>query len=458
MNGLQRQRASARTRRRRWMPVIGVEQLESRQLLSAAPIAAVSSPSVGDPGAVTVTAPKPENNIQQGAMAFIVSASGTVTIGPAGTGPGTGLVYGGVSPSGFINITGVQVGDFGPGGINGTINWTGQIVVSGNQASVQNGTYTATYNFGGVVYETGVPSADQPDGAPPVATSSGTWNIPAFTLAKPTASGVAKFAGTYTGTYVGTIPAVVYSPSVFANDPIVLSDTNTATSSDQLTLETNERGELYVAPGSISSSDTLSGDGTSAVTIKGPLADLQAAVNRLVYIPFGAHFQVADVLSIILSDTGDNPQQASASEQVTCVATPEVALSSPSPVNVPTGSSLLFDGGTGPGLGPTVNVYDGTNFTDQLTLSVSHGTLSLAPGVLLSGYTGPASTITVTGSPAQLSAALNNGGSNVLEYLPNAGYVGGDVLEISLANVIGDGLIDLPFGNQTSASVAIDVT
>jgi hypothetical protein len=91
MNGLQTQRASTRTRRRRWMPVAGVEQLESRQLLSAVPIAAVTSPSVSDPGAVTVTAPTPRSNIQQGPMAFIVNATGTVTIGPPGTGPGTGV-------------------------------------------------------------------------------------------------------------------------------------------------------------------------------------------------------------------------------------------------------------------------------------------------------------------------------------------------------------------------------
>jgi hypothetical protein len=292
LSGLQKERASTRRRRGRWMPVVGLEQLESRQLLSAVAIAALSSPSVSDPEAVAVTAPKPESNIQQGAMAFIVGANGTVTIGPAGTGPGTGTFYGGVNASGFINITGVDVGDFTAGGINGTIDWTGQIVVSGNQASVQHGTYTATYNFGGVAYQTGVPSADQPETSPPVATSSGTWNIPSFTLANPTAAGVAKFAGVYTGSYVGTIPAVVYSPSAFSNDPIVLSDTNSTTSSDQLTLQTNDRGTLYVATGSISSTDTLSGDGTSTVTISGPLADLQAAVNGLVYVPLlGARFQ-----------------------------------------------------------------------------------------------------------------------------------------------------------------------
>jgi hypothetical protein len=460
MNGLQTQRISTRKRRRRWMPVVGVERLESRQLLSAVPIAAVTSPSVSDPGAITVTAPKPESNIQQGAMAFIVNAIGTVTIGPPGTGPGTGIFYGGVNASGFINITGVEVGDFTPGGINGTINWTGQIVVSGNQASVQNGTYTATYNWGGVAYQTGVPSADQPTSPPPVATSSGTWNVPAFTLANTTAAGVAKFAGSYTGSYLGTIPAVIYSPSVFANDPIILSDTNTTTSSDQLTLQTNERGALYVAPGSVSSTDTLSGDGTTTVTIKGPLTDLQAAVNGLIYVPDlgGTSFHAADLLSISLTDTGDTPQQATASEQVKSFAPPTLSLSSTSTLSVATDSSLLFDAGSGSGHGPTVAVDDDATFTDQLTLSVTHGTLSLAPGALLTGYTGPASTITVTGSPAQINAALDNGGSSVLQYLPNAGYVGADTLQISFANALGDGLVNLPFGDQTSASLSIDVT
>jgi hypothetical protein len=164
------------------------------------------------------------------------------------------------------------------------------------------------------------------------------------------------------------------------------------------------------------------------------------------------------VLSITLNDTGGTPRPASASEQVTCFATPEVALSSASLVDVATNAALVFDGGSGSGHGPTVTVFDGASFTDQLTLSVSHGALALAPGVLLSGYTGPASTITATGSPAQLNAALNNGGSSALEYTPNAEYVGGDVLEISLGNAAGDGLVDLPYAQQTSASLSIDVT
>jgi hypothetical protein len=162
--------------------------------------------------------------------------------------------------------------------------------------------------------------------------------------------------------------------------------------------------------------------------------------------------------SISLTDSGDTPQQATASEPVKSFQTPTLTLSYTNTVSVAGDSSLLFDGGGGSGHGPNVTVDDDFTFTDQLTLSVSHGTLSLAPGALLTGYTGPASTITVTGSPSQLNLALENGGSSVLQYLPNAGYVGADVLQINLANALGDGLVNLQFGEQTSASIDIDVT
>lgn len=121
----------------------------------------------------------------------------------------------------------------------------------------------------------------------------------------------------------------------------------------------------------------------------------------------------------------------------------------------------MFDSettGTGAGHGPTIVVGDDSHATDQLTLSVSHGTLALAPGALVSGYTGPASTITVTGTQAQLNAALADGNGDFLQYTPNAGYVGPDALQLTVANDLGDGLLNLPYGQQDTTNVGINVT
>lgn len=464
------------SRRRGWVPVVAIERLEPRQLLSATVggaaaggAATTQSGSSDPPAAPTITLPAPENNMQRGPMGFTIDSNGNVTM----IGPGTGNVLGAVNGSGFLNVTGVTLG---ADGISGTFNFTGQIVISGGQASLQSGTYTATYNWGGFAWQTQV--GNSPPNQPPVATGQGTWNVPSFTLTNPTASGVAKYAGTYMGSYIGTINTVVFSTSSFANDPITLADPNTNSSAnDTLLIQSNNAdATIYVAPGTGeggSNTTPVSGDGTSSVTVTGTLAQLQAAVNGLVYVPPSlkspSPYHVSDLLNFTLTDGGSS-EQATASEPVTSFQTPTISFTPP-PANVtPTPSissvtvsntgTLVFDSdatGTGAGHGPAIVVGDNANATDQLTLSVSHGTLALAPGTLLPGYTGPASTITVTGTPAQLNAALADG-NTFLQYSPNAGYVGPDTLQISLANDLGDGLVNIPYGQQVTTSIGINVT
>src|ERR1700693_5971945 len=171
-------RISKRARRRRWTPTVAGEQLETRPLLSETfAAAAVTTPAVTSaadpPPAPTITVPAPENNIQRGPMGFTVDSNGNVAI----VGPGTGTVLGAVNSSGFVNVTGVTLG---ADGISGTFSFTGQIVIAGGQASLTNGTYTATYSWGGAAWQTQVGSSpsNQPASPPPVATGSGTWHGP----------------------------------------------------------------------------------------------------------------------------------------------------------------------------------------------------------------------------------------------------------------------------------------
>jgi hypothetical protein len=74
--------------------------------------------------------------------------------------------------------------------------------------------------------------------------------------------------------------------------------------------------------------------------------------------------------------------------------------------------------------------------SDSLTLSVAHGTLSLASlsGLTFKSGSNDTASMTVTGTLANLNAALND-----LLYTPKAGYTGSDTLAITVANSL-DGL------------------
>jgi hypothetical protein len=90
-------------------------------------------------------------------------------------------------------------------------------------------------------------------------------------------------------------------------------------------------------------------------------------------------------------------------------------------------------------------VNAGTAKTESLTLSVSHGILTLGSTTGLTYTTGKnnAATIAVTGTLTNLNAALAG-----LSYKPTAGYVGTDVLSITVA----DGV------NKQSASASVALT
>jgi len=387
-------------------------------------------------------------------MGFTVDSNGDVTM----IGPGTGSVMGAINSSGFVNVTQITLG---ANGISGTFNFTGQIVISNGQASLTNGTYTTSYNWGGVAWQAPGGTSTSP---PPIASGSGTWNVPAFTLPAATGSGVAKYAGTYLGNYLGTINSVIFSPSTFTNDPITLADNNTGPTA-KLTLElraNNDGATIFVAPNSqgLAAPNGTNTDGTNDVTLTGTLAQLQAAVNGLVYYTGSVlgttNYHVSDLLSITLTDSADTTPAVTNGALLASFQAPSLSPSSTSSVSVRTKDTLAFD--SGPGDGPSISVNDDAKAIDQLTLSVSHGTLALAPGTLLPGYAGPASTITVTGTPAQLNAALADGNGDFLQYTPNVGYIGPDALQITLANESGDGLLDLPYAQQVTNSIGINIT
>ena len=89
---------------------------------------------------------------------------------------------------------------------------------------------------------------------------------------------------------------------VFSNSAFTLSDNAASGTSDSL--------QLSVADGSIDLGSTTGltftqgGNGSSVMTFGGTLANLQAALQGLTYVP-GSNYLGTDTLSLTLSDSGD---------------------------------------------------------------------------------------------------------------------------------------------------------
>jgi hypothetical protein len=223
------------------------------------------------------------------------------------------------------------------------------------------------------------------------------------------------------------------TPYTFSGSISVLDATSLGTS-DSLTLAVSH-GTLTL--GSTVGVNFVSGSsGTSSMTITGTLTNLNAALNGLVYTP-SAGYRGPDLLQMSVNDSGDN-LSGSAAVSITVNAPPTVAA--PATASVNENGSWTFSG--------TISLTDvaAGNNSDSLALSVAHGTLTLATtsGLTFTAGANGGASFTVTGSVANLNAALNG-----LIYRPTANYIGSDSLAISISDP-GDGL-------SASTSVALTV-
>jgi hypothetical protein len=220
----------------------------------------------------------------------------------------------------------------------------------------------------------------------------------------------------------------------FASASIALTDAAASGISDSLSLSVAD-GKLTLG----STTGLTFGSGanrTSSMTVTGTLANLDAALNGLVYAPI-AGYSGADSLQMSVNDTGDN-LTGSAAVSITVNAPP--AVTAPATASVNENASLTFSG--------TISIADAaaSATSDSLTLSIGHGKLTLGSttGLTFSSGANGTSSMTITGTVANLNAALNG-----LVEAPNSGYSGADSLHIFLADS-GDGL-------SNSATVAITV-
>jgi hypothetical protein len=173
---------------------------------------------------------------------------------------------------------------------------------------------------------------------------------------------------------------------------------------------------------------TFSGsNGSASFTATGSAVNLDAALNGLSYQP-ATRYSGSDSLAISLTDSGDN-LSVSKSVALTINALAPPSITAPSSVPVMLNGSLVFSSTNGNAIA-VVDIAAGGS-SDSLTLSVSNGTLTLSStaGLTFTAGTNGSAAFTVSGTVANLNAALNG-----LSYQPTSGYSGSGSLVISIAD------------------------
>jgi Bacterial Ig-like domain (group 3)/Putative Ig domain len=220
------------------------------------------------------------------------------------------------------------------------------------------------------------------------------------------------------------------------DNAISFADNGAGVNSDSMTLSVSH-GTLTL--GSTGGLIFTSGSNDSAgFTVKGTVSNLNAALAGLTYTPT-ASYVGSDTLSMLVNDPTDN-KSGSTSVAIT-VSALAPSITAPVSATVTENSSLTFSSGNG----NAISITDANPSTDALTLSVTHGTLTLSTtsGLSFTAGTNDSASFTVTGTVSSLNAALSG-----LVYQPTAGYNGSDTLAVSL----------LDQGDNLSASKNVALT
>jgi large repetitive protein len=225
------------------------------------------------------------------------------------------------------------------------------------------------------------------------------------------------------------------------SNAISIADAAAGTNADSLTLSVSQ-GTLTLAS-TAGLSFTSGANGSSSFTVSGTVTNLDSALDGLVYQPTTL-YSGADSLSVSVTDPGDT-LSASTSVPIAVTALSAPTISAPGSGSLSENGSLTLSSGNSNAISIT-DAAAGTN-TDSLTLSVSQGTLTLASTAGLSFTSGAndSSSFTVSGTVTNLDSALNG-----LVYQPTTLYSGAD----SLAASVSDPTDSL----SASTSVSITVT
>ncbi len=162
---------------------------------------------------------------------------------------------------------------------------------------------------------------------------------------------------------------------------------------------------------------SVTGDGTDTVTLTGSLAEVNAAIAGLSYLP-ASNFNGADALSFALDDLGHNG--SGGAQTLTGSFAIAVSAVNDAPVNtVPAAQTVAEDGSAtlSGANAPSVADVDAGSDDVKVTVSALHGKVTLDGA--------SAASRSFTGTISQVNAELDG-----LQYTPDADYAGSDTLTV----------------------------
>ena len=226
---------------------------------------------------------------------------------------------------------------------------------------------------------------------------------------------------TINGPPIVTAPATATVPGngvlAFPNGSIAINDAAEFPASDWLTLSVSH-GNLSLLP--IPGVTIMAGaNNTSSMTVIGSVSDLNAALAGLVYTP-SPGYNGSDTLAISVNDQLDG---------LTGTASVAIGVVTPPSVRVP-GLASLKENGSETFSGTAISLADPNAFgaSDSLSVSVASGkvTLGSTAGITFSSGSNNSSSMTITGTLANLNAAMSG-----LVYTPKSGFSGHDTLSLA---------------------------
>ncbi len=212
-----------------------------------------------------------------------------------------------------------------------------------------------------------------------------------------------------------------------------VNDVDGNLSMTQLTV-TNGAVTVSLAGGATISAGT---NGSSTLTLSGTQAQINAALATLSY-QGNLNFNGSDTLTLLSTDGNSVTDSDTVSITVNSV--------NDGPVNSVPGAQTVNEDTALSIAGVSVNDVDGNLSTTQLTVTSGAVTVSLAGGATISAGTNGSSTLTLSGTQAQINAALAT-----LSYQGNLNFNGSDTLTVLSTD--GNGVTDSDAVSITVSSV-----
>ena len=273
---------------------------------------------------------------------------------------------------------------------------------------------------------------------------------------------------------VNTVPAAqtmsedgTLTFSAANGNAISIADVDAGSSNVQVTL-TATNGVLTLAG---TAGLTVSGNGTGTVTVTGSQANINTALNGLLFAPTG-NFNGAANITVATSDLGNTGSGGALTDSDSVAIT--VNAVNDAPVNtVPSAQTMSEDGSltfsTANGNAISIADVDAGSSNVQVTLTATYGVLTLAgtAGLTVSGNgTG---TVTVTGSLANINTALNgltyapgnfNGSATLTVTTSDLGNTGsgGARTDVDTVAIAVGSINDAPAGTNTAVTTNEDTT